>query len=244
MTNTHTTDANPSIRLWADTIHCTQHLPLTEVPSFSLPVESYWSRSPGAVLTGTTQTMVTHPNDLGVIEEADFDDFHPSDSIMEEHSTFIPSAGELASTVIIPHQVRDKNSDTDLLRSKNTLRATASLDNLGDGLLADFGCSQDPHPGVNNPMVNVLAEGESISPSSDENSALGDGFQVGHLALMIFSNFIHTSLGTHTHTHTHTHKHTHTHTFSVLTAHPLSHTGRPSLLQSCLPNRVSPQTKR
>ncbi len=52
-----------------------------------------------------------------------------------------------------------------------------------DGLISDFGYSQDVQVGVENPLVNVLAEGEEMS-SSEQGSTTEDGFQV---SLLIFT---------------------------------------------------------
>lgn len=92
-------------------------------------------------------------------------------SNIDEHSTFIPSVGELVSSVIIPHHNHGKNSrDINLLQ--RTIRPTASLDNLDDGLLSDFGLSNDPQPGVDNPMVGELNEDMSLSEQG--SAELGD----------------------------------------------------------------------
>ena len=53
-----------------------------------------------------------------------------------------------------------------------------------DGLISDFGYSQDVQAGVENPLVNVLAEGEEMS-SSEQGSTTDDGFQV---SLLIFTS--------------------------------------------------------
>ncbi len=51
-----------------------------------------------------------------------------------------------------------------------------------DGLISDFGYSQDVQAGVENPLVNVLAEGEEMS-SSEQGSTTDDGFQVSLLII-------------------------------------------------------------
>ncbi len=118
---------------------------------------------------------MTQGRDLEAIEELDYS-YNP-DSVIEEHSTYVPSAGELASTVIIPHQVREKSSDTDVPKNLCTMRGAASLDNLADGLISDFGYSDNAQEGVENPILNVLGEGEEMS-SSEQGSTAEEGFNV------------------------------------------------------------------
>ena len=57
------------------------------------------------ILTSAHIGITTFHEELGTIQEEDFMSSAIDSSIMAEHSTFIPSAGELASSVIIPIQV-------------------------------------------------------------------------------------------------------------------------------------------
>ena len=198
----------------------------------SLPTESLWSRATSGlpVLTRTTgQTRVSLQGELEVIQEVDYL-YSPNESTIDEHSTFIPSVGELASSVIIPHQKRDKNSsETDL--NRHHLRQTASLDNLGDGLLSDFGISDNHQPGVLNPIVTELNENMSLSEHGSELESIEKGFQVCLFIAFRKHDPLPVSPVTHplsvaracTH---HTHTHTHTHVY----------VGRTSLFQPSLPN--------
>lgn len=58
------------------------------------------------ILTGAHIGITTFHEELGTIQEEDFMSSAIDSSIIAEHSTFIPSAGELASSVIIPIQVK------------------------------------------------------------------------------------------------------------------------------------------
>jgi hypothetical protein len=57
------------------------------------------------ILTSAHIGITTFHEELGTIQEEDFMSSAIDSSMIAEHSTFIPSAGELASTVIIPMQV-------------------------------------------------------------------------------------------------------------------------------------------
>ena len=58
------------------------------------------------MLTSAHIGNTTFHEELGTIQEEDFMSSAIDSSIIAEHSTFIPSAGELASSVIIPMQVK------------------------------------------------------------------------------------------------------------------------------------------
>ena len=58
------------------------------------------------MLTSAHMGISTFHEELGTIQEEDFMSSAIDSSIIAEHSTFIQSAGELASSVIIPMQVR------------------------------------------------------------------------------------------------------------------------------------------
>ena len=57
----------------------------------------------------TSAHIATFHEELGTIHEEDFMSSAIDSSVIAEHSTFVPSAGELASSVIIPMQVREKH---------------------------------------------------------------------------------------------------------------------------------------
>ena len=58
------------------------------------------------ILTSAHIGITTFHEELGTIQEEDFMSSAIDSSVIAEHSTFIPSAGELASSVIIPIQVK------------------------------------------------------------------------------------------------------------------------------------------
>ena len=60
------------------------------------------------MLTSAQIGNTTFHEELGTIQEEDFMSSAIDSSIIAEHSTFIPSAGELASSVIIPMQVKEE----------------------------------------------------------------------------------------------------------------------------------------
>jgi len=82
-----------------------------------------------------------------------------------EHSTHIASAGELSSTVIIPHQGRDKHcSQLDI----NSKLQSASMQELTDAFLADL----EPRPpprGTRNPLalITEFQEGQITDRSME-----------------------------------------------------------------------------
>ena len=57
------------------------------------------------ILTSAHIGNTTFHDELETIQEEDYISSAIDSSMIAEHSTFIPSAGELASTVIIPIQV-------------------------------------------------------------------------------------------------------------------------------------------
>ena len=98
-------------------------------------------------------------------------------SIMAEHSTHVPSAGELASSVIIPHQARDTHSSLTDLTFKKSKFKSSSLHDLVDGVsyMMELGPHKDSHNGVNNPlavMTGIHGE-EMMERGSDGSSSVG-----------------------------------------------------------------------
>ena len=84
---------------------------------------------------------------------------------MADHSTHIPSAGELSSTVVIPHQGRDRHPSQPDLNSK---MRSASMQDLTDAFFAEA----EPRPpprGTCNPLAFVadLQENGTIDRSAE-----------------------------------------------------------------------------
>ena len=101
---------------------------------------------------------------LDVIPEDDFLSTGLETS-MADHSTHIPSAGELSSTVVIPHQGRDRHPSQPDLNSKVR---SASMQDLTDAFFADV----EPRPpprGTCNPLAFVadLQENGTIDRSAE-----------------------------------------------------------------------------
>lgn len=82
------------------------------IPSFKPIVGSRYSAS-NVLLTNTTQLAlnITLPPRLSRIHEEISLEFNES-SIASEFTTHVPTAGELSSTVTIPHQARDHNDSS------------------------------------------------------------------------------------------------------------------------------------
>ena len=102
---------------------------------------------------------------------------------MADHSTHIPSAGELSSTVVIPHQKRDRHPSQPDLNSKVR---SASMQDLTDAFFTDL----DPHPptrGTCNPLA--LIADLQVNGTIDRGAELGviEG-TAGLQARRIFSN--------------------------------------------------------
>lgn len=101
---------------------------------------------------------------LDVIPEDDFLSTGLETS-MADHSTHIPSAGELSSTVVIPHQGRDRHPSQPDLNSK---MRSASMQDLTDAFFAEA----EPRPpprGTCNPLAFVadLQENGTIDRSAE-----------------------------------------------------------------------------
>ena len=102
---------------------------------------------------------------------------------MADHSTHIPSAGELSSTVVIPHQKRDRHPSQPDLNSKVR---SASMQDLTDAFFTDL----EPHPptrGTCNPLA--LIADLQVNGTIDRGAELGvmEG-TAGLQARRIFSN--------------------------------------------------------
>ena len=127
---------------------------------------SIWSKATSGIpiLTRTTtRTNISLPS-LDVIPEDDFLSTGMETSVAE-HSTHIASAGELSSTVVIPHQGRDKHSSQLDLNSK---LQSASMQELTDAFLADL----EPRPpprGTRNPLalITEFQEGQITDRSME-----------------------------------------------------------------------------
>lgn len=105
------------------------------------------------VLTRTTHISLDL---LPRLEEDEFLSTIQEESICD-HSTFIPSVGELSSTAVIPHQAQEKYEGTPKIEPK-----ISSEHNLTD--LAPFESSPvEKHPGSHNPLAIVVdIQGESV----------------------------------------------------------------------------------
>ena len=145
---------------------------------------SLWSKATSGipVLTRTTtRTNISLPT-LDVIPEDDFLSTGLETS-MADHSTHIPSAGELSSTVVIPHQKRDRHPSQPDLNSKVR---SASMQDLTDAFFTDL----EPHPpirGTCNPLA--LIADLQVNGTIDRGAELGvmEG-TAGLQARRIFSN--------------------------------------------------------
>ena len=102
---------------------------------------SVWSK--GASLPVLTHT--THIS-LDLLPEMDEDDFMVQEESVHDHSTYIPSVGELSSTVIIPHQARGTyNPET----PDFALRASSEHTQLYESQ------ATERNPGTHNPLAVV-----------------------------------------------------------------------------------------
>ena len=86
---------------------------------------------------------------------------------MAEHSTHVASAGELSSTVIIPHQGRDRHSSQLELNSK--MMHSASMQDITDAFLADL--PRPPPRGTRNPLALITEFQEDAT--ADRGTELG-----------------------------------------------------------------------
>ena len=124
-----------------------------------------------------THTTSPHTNHTKVSPETEL--LHDSneflvtsllESSVEVHSTHVPSAGELSSSVVIPHQARDRQSPrtTEELRKKDA-RFWVSVE---DFTVIDY--EPRPPPGSLNPLALIAnAEGESAVRSPLSLSSRG-----------------------------------------------------------------------
>ena len=117
----------------------------------------------GSAKTGLpvrTHTTAVSLDLLHQLEEGELLSTIPEESSMCDHSTYIPSAGELSSTVVIPHQARENyGSGTPKLDQKRPM--TSSEHNLTD-LGAYDRSPVEKHPGSHNPLAIIAdIQGES-----------------------------------------------------------------------------------
>ena len=106
---------------------------------------SVWSGQTGLpVLTRTTHVSLDL---LPQLEE-----YASQEESVYDHSTYIPSVGELSSTVVIPHQARENYEPASLLDGRQP--KTVSEDNLTDAGHYEHSPSTR-HPGSHNPLAIV-----------------------------------------------------------------------------------------
>lgn len=114
--------------------------------------------------THTGLPVLTHPTHISLdllphLDEEEFLSTLQEESICD-HSTYIPSVGELSSTVVIPQQARETYERTPKLGSKQP--KVSSEHNLTD--ITTFESSPvEKHPGSRNPLATVVdIQGESV----------------------------------------------------------------------------------
>ena len=132
---------------------------------------SLWSRGSSGVPVLTRQTNISLP-DLNRIHH----DVYLStiqEVAVSDHSTYVPSAGELASTVIIPDQARDRHpSHSDSNTHRN--RRSVSFEDMGGTFLHDLGPTGNPPPGSHNLLAYVVdMEEDGVFVDSDRIRELG-----------------------------------------------------------------------
>ena len=111
-------------------------------------------------LPALTHTTAVSLDLLHQLEEGELLSTIPEESSMCDHSTYIPSVGELSSTVVIPHQARENyGSGTPKLDQKHPM--TSSEHNLTDVGAYDRS-PVEKHPGSHNPLAIIAdIQGES-----------------------------------------------------------------------------------
>ena len=112
---------------------------------------SLWSGgSSQPVLTRTTAHTNISMDILPQLEEEELLSTIQEDTVAD-HSTYIPSVGELSSSVVIPHQARENYHGTPRLNAK---QFTSSAHNLTDGGM--YGnVPGDPSAGSHNPLAII-----------------------------------------------------------------------------------------
>ena len=111
----------------------------------------------------TRQPVLTHTTHISLdllpqLEEVEYLSTIQEES-MYDHSTYIPSAGELSSTVVIPHQARENYEGTPKLDHKHP--KTSSEHNLTDIALYEHP-PFEKHTGSHNPLAIIAdIQGES-----------------------------------------------------------------------------------
>ena len=119
---------------------------------------SLWSAN--TRLPVLTHTTAVSTELLSQLEEGEVLSTIPEESSMCDHSTYIPSVGELSSTVVIPHQARENyGSGTPKLDQKRPM--TSSEHNLADPGAYDRS-PVEKHAGSHNPLAIIAdIQGES-----------------------------------------------------------------------------------